>query len=957
MKMTGRRFGIALLLIIILPGGCRKEQSLTSLPRSVPEAEGVSSQGIIDFLDAAAKSKHEFHSIMFLRHGKVIAEGWWSPYRSDLRHTLYSTSKSFTATAVGFAVSEKKLSVNDRVISFFPDALPDTVSKFLAEMRVRDLLSMSAGQDPDPTIKVVTRDSNWVKSFLALPVVHEPGTKFLYNTLATYMLSAIVQKATGEKVMDFLKPRLFDPLAINGADWEVDPLGINTGGWGLRLKTEDMAKFGQLFLQKGKWNGKQVLPAAWIEEASTKKIDQNPDAPQSAKDSSDWLQGYCYQMWRCRHNGFRADGAYGQYIIIMPEQDAVIAVQCESPDMQGEINLIWEYLLPAIKTGTLPENNPVYTTLKNRLSSLALPLPAKGNGSAMAAQISGKRIELLPNEKHIESIDIQFTGNSCKVSMMIDSRNFDFTFGSGQWIEGETTLHGPNLLMPAKAHFAALPPEKIAGSYTWKDENTLEMVLRYIESPHTETITCQFDKNTVSVGFHYSNEPTNTPPELKGVVKLPEYSITLSDSVIQPITGWGCFPGFIDWGARIGYDKSLQKAIYGDLGMTVVRVKIYPHYCNSDGSLNTKEIDKNLAKQLETMKSYGLTKWIITTWSPPTFMKIFNDTIGNVNGQPNHLKPEYEDAFVKFYVKVLVYLRDVKKLGTPVYATVQNEVDYAAPWDGCPYEPVQWQRVTKKLRKELDSENLRMVKIHGPDHNHYTIGKYLGPDLSALRTDPELLKAMDGIAFHSYDEGTQSGGKAAVEARDLILKFKNELKKGNEIWQTENCTVKPEDLTVSAIRQLRSMMRDIGYLEANCYIYWLGASDNKSYSGEELIFSGTRTKLYYVFQKLWKTVIPGQFSVVNFSKNDAPDLSSFGPDPMDMIAFTGNNRTVVLLTNPTATFMNIKIKGLPGTKAELFRSSGSEDMADIGSKAISNGETTVSMPAVSILILETNRGK
>ncbi|MBK8884129.1 MAG: hypothetical protein IPN67_17715 [Bacteroidales bacterium] len=318
---------------------------------------------------------------------------------------------------------------------------------------------------------------------------------------------------------------------------------------------------------------------------------------------------------------------------------------------------------------------------------------------------------------------------------------------------------------------------------------------------------------------------TNMPGSATGA---PVYSITLSESVNQPVTGWGCFPGFVDWGAGIGFDKQLQKAIYGDLGMTVGRVKIYPDYCNRDGSLNTSEIDNNLAKQIETMRSYGITKWIITTWSPPAFMKTFNDTIGNVKGKPNHLKPEFEDAFVKFYAQVLVYLRDVKKMGTPVYATVQNEPDYAAPWDGCPYEPEQWRRVTKKLRKALDEQKLTMVKMHGPDHNHYTIGKYLGSDLSELRSDPELLRALDGIAFHSYDEGTQSGGKAAVEARELILKFKNEFKKGNEIWQTENCTVRPEDLTVSAIRQLRSMMRDIGYLEANCYIYWLGASNRKA---------------------------------------------------------------------------------------------------------------------------------
>jgi len=147
------------------------------------------------------------------------------------------------------------------------------------------------------------------------------------SSLSLPMASAIVTKVTGQKVIDYLQPRLFEPLGITGEDWETSPQGANTGGWGLRLKTEDMAKFGQLYLQGGKWNGKQILPEAWVKEATTMKIMQDPDAPQGKKDSSDWLQGYCYQMWRCRHNGVRADGAFGQYIIMLPDEDAVIAIK------------------------------------------------------------------------------------------------------------------------------------------------------------------------------------------------------------------------------------------------------------------------------------------------------------------------------------------------------------------------------------------------------------------------------------------------------------------------------------------------------------------------------------------------------------------------------------------------------------------------------------------------------
>ncbi|HEV7621705.1 MAG TPA: serine hydrolase, partial [Flavisolibacter sp.] len=184
-----------------------------SLTRSTPEAEGISARVISIFIDSINNSQHEFHSFMLLRHGKVIAEGWWNPYNRNLKHTLYSLSKSFTATAVGFARAEGKLSLSDKVISFFPGQLPDTMSAYLQQLTIKDLLTMSVGQEPDPT-GLVVQDTNWIKKFLSLPIKHQPGSEFLYNSMATYMLSAIVTKITGEKVFDYLQPRLFEPLGI-----------------------------------------------------------------------------------------------------------------------------------------------------------------------------------------------------------------------------------------------------------------------------------------------------------------------------------------------------------------------------------------------------------------------------------------------------------------------------------------------------------------------------------------------------------------------------------------------------------------------------------------------------------------------------------------------------------------------------------------------------------------------
>jgi CubicO group peptidase (beta-lactamase class C family) len=506
------------LSLFLITSACNENRGIHTdgLPRSTPESEGVSSEGIRNFLDAAAVSSTEFHSFMFLRHGRVIAEGWWDPYRPDLRHTLYSTSKSFTSTAVGLAVNEGLLNVEDKVVSFFPDELPDTVSPWLAKLTVKDLLTMSAGQDPDPTRLITSADSNWIGSFLACPIVNEPGTRFLYNSMATYMLSAIVQKVSGEKVIDFLSPRLFEPLGISGMDWEVDPAGINTGGWGLRLKTSDMAKFGQLYLQNGEWNGNQVLPGSWVDEATTAHIIQSPEAPQSDRDSSDWLQGYGYQFWRCRNNAFRADGAFGQYIIILPEKDAVIAITAESPNMQSELNLVWEYLLPAMGDKELPRNRVVEASLKARLSALALPLPKGVPEPELAGELDGTLYTFEPNPVGIESLELSFTDGSCEVSLVQHGTRFPLSFRKGSWAIQETAKPGPNLLNNALAHLELLPTHLAAGSYAWNNQRSLELVLRYIESPHFELLTCVFHDDEVRLDLRTSYLPRSGSPTLHG---------------------------------------------------------------------------------------------------------------------------------------------------------------------------------------------------------------------------------------------------------------------------------------------------------------------------------------------------------------------------------------------------------------------------------------------------------
>ncbi len=333
------------------------QKIITDLPRG--KSGPTLDKAFDEYLQAIERDSVNMHSIMILQHGKVLKEKWFGEAGPDIPHILHSVSKTFTATAVGLAISEGKLSLSDRLVSFFPDKLPDMEAlpedqrANLEAITVRDLLTMNCGHDTDPSGKIRSREDDWVEAFLAIPVVHAPGTYFCYNSVGTYMLSAIVQKVTGEKVVDYLTPRLFEPLHIEKPRWEESPQGINTGGWGLYLKTEDLAKMGQLFLQGGKWNGKEVLPAEWVAEASSLQVPSVPAGirPERAAEmgkTSDWVQGYGYQMWRCRHGAYRADGAYGQYIVVIPEKDAVIAATAKVMDMQKEINLFWDYLLPAL---------------------------------------------------------------------------------------------------------------------------------------------------------------------------------------------------------------------------------------------------------------------------------------------------------------------------------------------------------------------------------------------------------------------------------------------------------------------------------------------------------------------------------------------------------------------------------------------------------------------------------
>lgn len=490
------------------------------LPRSLPEAQGVAPGGLLDFIRTIEAEKLNVHSLMVVKHGQVVAEGWWAPYAPQLKHTLYSLSKSFTSTAVGMAVAEQRLSVDDKVISFFPGDVPSTISANLAAMRVKDLLTMSTGHDKDTTPALREgSNTNWVKAFLAQPVGHEPGTFFVYNSGATYMLSAIVQKLTGQTVLDYLKPRLFGPLGIEGEDWEVDPNGINTGGWGLRLRTEDIAKFGQLYLQKGVWNGKRLLSEAWIDDATRAEVQSK--GGKGGPSVNDWIQGYGYQFWRCRHDAYRGDGAFGQYCIVLPKEDAVIAITSETGNMQGVLDAVWNHILPALRRIGLPSYEVEQTSLTKKLATLAFAPTDEGSTSAVAVQVSKKTYTIADNPLNVKDVSLRFGRNDCIFKLQDDRGTHQITCGLNRWVEGTTTFSvTPLTLTPTVVPGG--DTRKVAGSGSWQDPNTFVMIWRFIETAHYDTVTCRFGSDGVQVEFKSSlsilNRTKDKRPVLAGKV-------------------------------------------------------------------------------------------------------------------------------------------------------------------------------------------------------------------------------------------------------------------------------------------------------------------------------------------------------------------------------------------------------------------------------------------------------
>ncbi|GHO60284.1 serine hydrolase domain-containing protein [Ktedonobacter robiniae] len=441
--------------------------SITQLKRSSPEAEGLPSSAILDFIRAVEQHTHPLDAVqgfMLLRHGNVAAEGWWTPYGPQSPHSLYSLSKSFTSSGIGLAVAEGLLTVDDPVLKFFPDDSPANPSENLKAMRVRHLLSMNTGHKEDTSRHVFGgEDDNWPRTFLSLPVEYQPGTWFVYNTAATYMLSAIITRLTGKPLLDYLRTRLFDPLGIENPTWETDPRGINIGGSGLHIKTEDIARFGQMYLQKGSWHDRRILSEAWVAEATSAHSDNS-----NTQTNPDWMVGYGYQFWRCRYDGYRGDGAFGQYCIVMPEQDVVLAIIGGVRNMQSVLDKVWEHLLPAMQPEALPADPQAYGGLYDKLAILSLPLPKGQPSSPKAEQWWGKTYKLESNDLKLESVAIKFGDERGTLIVRDERGEHSMQVGYATWLKGTTDMRGHG-------------DEPVAACGAWTAEDTYEVRICYYE--------------------------------------------------------------------------------------------------------------------------------------------------------------------------------------------------------------------------------------------------------------------------------------------------------------------------------------------------------------------------------------------------------------------------------------------------------------------------------------------
>ena len=443
---------------------------MTALPLCTPSAVDVDAQGVLALLDALeADPAIEMHSLMVLRHGTVLAAGWWAPYSAQSAHLLYSLSKSFTSTALGLAVAEGLVTLDDRVVDHFADLAVGVTDERTSRMLVRHLASMATGHLDDTWQRVVAADVEQpVRGFLRLPPEREPGSVFAYNQSATYTLATLLQRVTGETLTDYLRPRLLDPLGIGPVGWQQHPAGQDLGFTGLHATTDAVARLGQLYLQRGRWGGRQLLSQEWVAEATRVHV-ANPDQP-----NPDWRQGYGFQFWNARH-GYRGDGAFGQFCLVLGDQDLVVASTAATEAMQSVLDAVWEHLLPAVDRGS---SDAADRELAERLDRLAVPEPPAASppaepwpGGVLAP--SGGTCAAQPS---LRTVEVEQTPDGWRLALV----------EAGD-ASAEDRLELDAIGRPWPMTITTVPTAVAGG---WTPDGGLRFDVRFLETPHTLVVTC-----------------------------------------------------------------------------------------------------------------------------------------------------------------------------------------------------------------------------------------------------------------------------------------------------------------------------------------------------------------------------------------------------------------------------------------------------------------------------------
>lgn len=441
-----------------------------SLPASTPRAEGVDAAGIHSFLDTVQAAGVELHSLLIARHGRVIAAGSWAPYDLERLHLGYSLSKSVTATAVATLVDRGELALDTPVLDVLPVDGIDVDPRWRA-VQVQHCLSMTVGHTEDawmPMMRLTTGPGAVMSSYLATTLATgpsaAPGTVFCYNQVATYVLSRIVAHVTGRQLLDVLRERVFDRLGIGEVLWHRCPEGFELGFSGCHLRPVDLMSLTQLWLDRGQRDGEAIVSPAWFDRAA------RPFLPMAPNEVSDWEQGYGFSYWKSRH-GHRADGAFGQYGVILPEHDVAIAVNGELEDMQVLLDIAWAHLLPAFDR---PGSADADDTLAARLVAVAIPPLA--DDSSGPARISVDLVAPSDLPETYSRLDVERTGAGFDLTFSVDGADVTIPAAIGSWADGTLTVDR-----------GALPTSATAG---WND-GLFRATVRLVETPHTLNVEAQ----------------------------------------------------------------------------------------------------------------------------------------------------------------------------------------------------------------------------------------------------------------------------------------------------------------------------------------------------------------------------------------------------------------------------------------------------------------------------------